>query len=50
MIKLVIMRKLFILFALMFFSSSSNSSEGSFYDFNIKSITGEEIKLSRLQR
>ena len=24
----------------------SNSSEGSFYDFNIKSITGEEIKLS----
>jgi glutathione peroxidase len=30
----------------MFFSSSSNSSEGSFYDFNIKSITGEEIKLS----
>ena len=46
MIKLVIMRKLFILFALMFFSSNSNSSEGSFYDFNIKSITGEEIKLS----
>ena len=46
MIKLVIMRKFIILFALMFFSSNSNSSEGSFYDFNIKSITGEEIKLS----
>ena len=40
------MRIFITLFALMFFSSSSNSSEGSFYDFNIKSITGEEIKLS----
>lgn len=46
MIKLVMMRIFIILFALMFFSSNSNSSEGSFYDFNIKSITGEEIKLS----
>ena len=46
MIKLVLMRIFITLFALMFFSSSSNSSEGSFYDFNIKSITGEEIKLS----
>ncbi len=46
MIKLVLMRIFITLLALMFFSSSSNSSEGSFYDFNIKSITGEEIKLS----
>ncbi len=46
MIKLVLMRIFITLFTLMFFFSSSNSSEGSFYDFNIKSITGEEIKLS----
>ena len=46
MIKLVLMRIFITLFTLMFFFSSSNSSEGSFYDFNIKSITGEDIKLS----
>ena len=46
MIKLVLMRIFITLLTLMFFFSSSNSSEGSFYDFNIKSITGEDIKLS----
>ena len=46
MIKLVLMRKFIVLILVMFFSSNSNSSEGSFYDFNIKSITGEDISLS----
>ena len=46
MIKLVLMR-LFILFcSIMFFSFSSKSSEGSLYDFEIKSISGEKIRLS----
>ena len=46
MIKLVLMRKFIVLILVMFFSSNSNSSEGSFYDFSIKSITGEDISLS----
>ena len=48
MIKLVLMR-LFILFcSIMFFSFSSKSSEGSLYDFEIKSISGEENPSFRL--
>ena len=46
MIKLVIMYKFILLIFAMFFSYNSNATEGSFYDFDIKSISGEKINLS----
>ena len=46
MIKLVIMNKFILLISIMFFSYNSNATEGNFYDFNIKSISGEKINLS----
>ena len=46
MIKLVLMYKFILLISIMFFSFNSNATEGSFYDFDIKSISGEKINLS----
>jgi len=46
MIKLVLMHKFILLISIMFFSFNSNATEGSFYDFDIKSISGEKINLS----
>ena len=40
------MYKLIIFCFVMFFSLNSNSSEGSFHDFEIKSISGENIRLA----
>ena len=40
------MNKLIIFCFVMFFSLNSNSSEGSFHDFEIKSISGENIRLA----
>ena len=42
MIKLVLMIKFVIFFSIMIFSFDSKSSEGSIYDYEIKSITGEK--------
>ena len=49
MIKLVKMNIITLIFTLMFFSFGSNASEGSFYDFEINSITGEKISLSQFE-
>ena len=46
MIKLVLMHKFILLLSIMFFSYNSNATEGSFYDFDIKSISGEKINFS----
>ena len=46
MIKLVLMFKFVIFFSIMIFSFDSKPSEGSIYDYEIKSITGENIKLA----
>ena len=46
MIKLVLMHKFILLISIMFFSFNSNATEGSFYDFDIKSISGKKINLS----
>ena len=49
MIKLVLMHKFILLISIMFFSYNSNATEGSFYDFDIKSISGEKINLSEFK-
>ena len=46
MIKLVLMFKFVIFFSIMIFSFDSKPSEGSIYDYEVKSITGENIKLA----
>ena len=48
MIKLVLMHKFILLISIMFFSYNSNATEGSFYDFDIKSISGEKNKSFRI--